>query len=308
MNIQLSGIAPDRNPITLLGSQLIGDRNVLLDQPANVKLVIRPAKRSRSSTSSACASATVPWKVYNGKVFPEGDDNTPTIIADTVYRNFQHALLSFLLWVNGGMTGAISYVTYPRGKHHFPHFSVTDAAAIGITDAAVGALALHLLPVEPSHGVIHQIAEALLSCVEFGDCIILVGNLRPVRMYNGKRHAITTDNPQLRGVRLYRERLPNPLPDVVPCHAVEFGWYPCVQEEGSANGVRIRLAFQGITTDSHQALPPALLPMFPSIGYRVWRKGQNTYAVVPKSQTSPHAGWDDMIRQELQKQNSGAED
>ena len=302
MSIQIVGLSPDGQAIMLSASQLSGSRSLLLSQPENVRLLIRAAKRARGGASSR--EVTVPWKVYGGKVFPEGEANTPTLFGDTVYNTFQHALLAFLFWIGGGMTQALSVHAYPRGRTQFPHFAVSDASTLGMSSSSVGALAVHLLGSEPSHGQIRHFASTLLSCVDYGDAILLVGSLRPSR----RATSPGTESPQLRGVLLRRARMPNPLPEVVPCDAVEFGWYLCSTSEDDAGAARIRLAYQGVSEDSQRALAPAVVPPLPSVGHRVWRKGQTTYALAPKAQTSPHPEWDQRVLRFLQADDVPSED
>lgn len=85
---------------------------------------------------------------------------------------------------------------------------------------------------------------------------------------------------------------PNPIPDVLPVHMVEHGWYPC------ALGGVLRLAYHGLedSTALAMAIPPHLL----SSGYRVWKKGQQTYAVMSRSISEGDNAWDERILKFLQ--------
>lgn len=126
-----------------------------------------------------------------------------------------------------------------------------------------------------------------------GDCLLLIGTIRPVRSTG--RAAM--DAPQLRGVRLYRDRLPNPLPSVVPSDAIEHGWYMCT-EEGAVP--RLQFAYQSRRAPE-QVLAPALCPLLPSVGFKLWRKGQTTFSIAPKTTATPPSDvWDALVREHLQ--------
>ena len=57
----------------------------------------------------------------------------------------------------------------------------------------------------------------LLQTTGVGDGLLLIGTIRPVKA-TGRAGV---DAPQLRGWRVYRSRVPTPVPDVIPSTAVE---------------------------------------------------------------------------------------
>ena len=144
--------------------------------------------------------------------------------------------------------------------------------------------------------------------------MILVGALRPA--VNGSVVATRTSvrpigegAPQLRGILLHRSQLPTTLTSLLPpglsvcvpssppsTSAIEHGWFPCVTPENV-----LRFAFQ--SQEGELLLPPATLASLPALGFRLWRKGQSTFALAPRSMTVPPSSeWDQQIKEFLQQQ------
>lgn len=99
--------------------------------------------------------------------------------------------------------------------------------------------------------------------------------------------------PPLRGILLRLHDAPDPIPDVLPVRMVEHGWYPC-----AVAGV-LRFAFQGLEDDS--ALGMAVPPHLPTSGYRVWKKGQQTFAIMSRTVSEGDNAWDERICKFLQQ-------
>ena len=178
-----------------------------------------------------------------------------------------------------------------------------------------------LMATEPSQAVIHGCIETLLSMGDAGDGMLLIGLLRPIKRGN---QPPTSLSPQLRGIRIHRCRLPASKDELrliggsLPSGCVEYGWFPCLRDDGD---VRLCFAFQnqqigadgtGLTLHRSmdvtpplklRSLSPALVPLLPSVGYRMWRRGQNTFALAPKSLLLPEADWDVLVRHFLQFQS-----
>lgn len=289
---------------TFVDGSVSVNRNLLIEDPTNVRLIVRSTKRTRGHQRLA-----LPWKPYNGKLIPDGDTPSTTIFGDFVFCNYQDAMFAFLLWIYGGATGGLQYELCPNKRGRLPLVAIQHPQDIGVpmgTDAR--RLAIFLMPSEPSHTVLRRCAECLLENDAYGDGMILIGTLRPVKFVGQLPHQ---QIPQLRGVRLYRCRLPTcaqDLPDVLPNGAVEHGWFPCVRspEDRSAT-VRLVFAFQSQAQGNEgqrMILSPALIPPLHTVGYRLWRRGQSTYALAPKGQAIADARWDSMVKQSLQERSS----
>lgn len=318
----ITGLLPDDAAITLNIKQIIGNRGLLTEDPDNVRLIVRSTKRTRSGSGSHHRLA-LPWKTYNGKIFPDGQTPSTTVFGNHVFGTFQDAMFAFLLWIHGGATGGLRYDLHPHNKRggagRFPLVALHHPDRIGIHmggDDDGGhhrRLAVFLLPTEPSHTVLRRCVATLLADPGFGDGMILIGTLRPVKISGQHPSQLM---PQLRGVRLYRCLLPtNPedLPDALPHGAVEHGWFPCLRNADDA-GVRLFFAFHaqtcgeaGTATTAPVVLSPALVPPLHTVGYRMWRRGQSTYALAPKAQAIPDTQWDAMIRRYLQDQSIAAD-
>ena len=96
--------------------------------------------------------------MHSSKI-PDTVAATPTIFNDMVYSSLQHALFAFLIFVNGGMTGNVAMTIYPRGTLQFPHFVIHNpVTALSLDDDLP--LAVHLLPSDPSHSMLHHLVES----------------------------------------------------------------------------------------------------------------------------------------------------
>lgn len=314
--IQILGLGDA--PVVLKLSQLHGNRSLLLTQPDNVRLEVRAAKRNAAAAALE-APPTPVWRPYTGRQYPEGDAATPTLFGGRVYSTFQHALLGLLLWSGGGLTGSVSMLPYPNGTDRFPHFVITEADSVlpasvfQADDPPQGkGLAVHLLAQEPGPSVLASLASELGStpCVPpLWGCMVLIGALRPSSNHHagaGGRNAAAAaathvlpvpspQGPQLRGILIRTARIPRPVrSSALPLEAVEHGWFPCLQ------GGVLRFAYH--SQEDGEVLPAAGVPVFQAIGYRLWRKGQTTYAIIPRSFAQPDASWDGAMRAFLLEQ------
>lgn len=283
--IQILGLLDGGVPVVLSPTQIHGNRTLLLTQPESVRLDIRPLANKRPLPTNA--PAPVQWRQHNGRQFPLDSDNpSPTLFQDHVYATFQHALLACLWWSHNHE----GWRPYPRGVTAFPHFAVRrllpTASDEKKNDHDVE-VAVHLLHQEPSPAALAAHAQSLRDA-GLDRAVLLVGALRPA-----VEPWTTTTPPQLHGILLHNLPPDNPLPPVLPRSAVQHGWYLCL------DNACVRLAFQG-QGDHGDALPAALVPNLATVGYRVWRKGQATYAIVPRAVAASPADWDDRIRAFLQ--------
>lgn len=65
----------------------------------------------------------------------------------------------------------------------------------------------------------------------------------------------------------------------------------------------LRFAFQ--SQEGELLLPPATLASLASLGFRLWRKGQSTFALAARSMTVPPSSeWDGQIKEFLQQSSS----
>ncbi len=157
--LQLVGLGD--GPIILAPSQLHGNRTLLLTNPESVRIDIHPIKRPLSSSMASTGAPNLVWRQHGGKQIPEHDMPSPTIFQNRVFEKLQHALLAFLLWSRGGVSGNIQWTPYPCGVTGFPHFLLANGTQLGFCDnecnettkKEVGHVALHFLQSEPGTGL-----------------------------------------------------------------------------------------------------------------------------------------------------------
>lgn len=283
--IQITGVGEET--ITLSSSQLIGNRSLLINTPEDVRLEIRPVKRPLNVDDTVQPE----WRLYTGRQLPDGDTPSATVFNSHVFETFQQAMLDVLFHANGGATNTFVVNRFSE----FPHFIIGDASHVieprDDTRVTAGPIAVHLLRHEPGPKAIAAFAASLFKVdPPIMHCLFLVGSLLP------QTRASTANNaeaPQLHGILVCIDGLSPPLlGQTLPPSAVEHGWYPCVKD-----GV-LRFAYQG--QSNGVALAPAVIPSLASIGHRIWRKGQCTYAVVPRVIGTPPTEWDSLIKSFLQ--------
>ena len=308
--IRLLGVGDQ--PIVLSPDQLRGNRSLLLSNPAAVRLDIRQQKRTNRD-----ADTPPEWRVHRGKSLPEADNPSPTVFQNVVYATYQHAMLALLLWTGGGMTGAFQVRHYPRGPLSFPHFVVDNhsnmvAGGPAHDEDDSRGMAIHLLHQEPGPSTMAALASSMLEVAPpLAGCVLLVGTLRATAHRSGG-----VDSPQLRGILLRSEHVPppgrlhtavrllRPVPPVLPREAVSHGWHlhrglskkkmlasprlTCLQQG------TLCLALHGQHNDN--VLPGATLPAFSAVGYRLWCKGQSTFAVAVRTVPAASSEWDALPR------------
>lgn len=151
VTIQILGITD--TPVVLGGSQLHGNRMLLLNNTESVQLLIRPTKRTCTSVPffpqmkrarvhgiestartrrrhrhrGVCTrDAICPWTrgtratsvgscETTGTTCERPGGSQPTVFQDRVYNHIQHGLISLLLWSLGGMSNTLQYTP---GLHH----------------------------------------------------------------------------------------------------------------------------------------------------------------------------------------------
>lgn len=321
--IQLLGVSDE--PIVLTAAQLHGDRTRLLQHPDTVRLDIRPLKRSRGGGGKggggAAAAAAPDWRLHTGRQqIPESLTPTPTLFREDVYSHLGHALFAFLLWTLGGATGDYHHRIYPEGPDVFPHLVVEEGERLllssiddddaGTTTTSTAAIAVHILPHDPTpQGLAalmwqaeewwrHQQTEA--GQQQQQRVLLVLGPIRPpVGGGGGGRATSSTTAPTTTtpsAAAAASDLTATPMRGIVvtlPHMEVSHGWYAC-EDAG-----RLCFAFQGQSGGGGRLLSPARLPPFSSVGYRLWRKGQATFAIVPAGDPNGDA-WDVCIRRFLQ--------
>lgn len=123
--IQIVGLAEE--PITLSPSQLHGNRTLLINNPEDVRLEIRPVKRPLNADDTPVQPE---WRLYTGRQLPDSDTTSATVFSNHVFETFQQAMLGVLLHANGGATDAFVVDHYPCGITEFPHFVISDATRV----------------------------------------------------------------------------------------------------------------------------------------------------------------------------------
>lgn len=308
--IQLLGLGDQ--PIVLSPEQLRGNRSLLLSNPAAVRLDIRQLKRNNRDTGTPPE-----WRLHRGKSLPENDDPSPTVFQNVVYATYQHAMLALLLWTGGGMAGAFQVRHYPRGPLNFPHFVVDNHSNMvaGVSEHDEDrsrSMAIHLLHQEPGPSTMAALANSMLEVSPpLAGCVLLVGTLRPTT-----HRPQGADSPQLRGILLRAEQVPppgrlhaavcllRPVPPVLPREAVSHGWHlhRGLSKKKKRTSPRLAclqhgtlcLALHGQHNDV--VLPSATLPAFSAVGYRLWCKGQSTFAVAVRTVPAASSEWDALPR------------
>lgn len=227
------------------------------------------------------------------------------------------ALLACLLWSCGGVTGALNYSFYPHGgpcRDPAPPTVLLQTSPLSPSPAdPEEPLALHMMVSEPSHSQLLDLAAALRGHGH-RRCMVLIGALRPV----GTRRP--SDAPQLRGVLIDCEHLVADEFGAFPADAASHGWYACVTGDnmlcfamhaqlgeadpsiGKQQQQRRRGGGSGPSSSTNTSvLAPAVLPPLPNIGYRLWRRGDVSHALVPRATTVAESGrWDEAIKRFLE--------
>ena len=201
-------------------------------------------------------------------------------------------MLAYTVWALGGQTAEAPRLRYvARTEDAFPHFVAEGLRLVATADEHNGPVVVHMLPHDPSPAELCSLARRLRSLAEAEVCaaLVLVGSLRP----SAPTPRGGVPHPQMHGLVLWRDRLPAEDVAVLPCAAVEHGWFLCVRN------ATVCAAFQA-QAEGH-ALTTVAPPAFAATGYRLWRKGQTTYALVPRTLATANADeWDAAVRSFLQ--------
>jgi len=227
------------------------------------------------------------WSIMKGGKYPSTETGSTTIYRDAVYATVYHAFLSCVLWYAGGVTGVIEYDFYPLGKDVFPHLSLKNPHALGLPfDSTVDTIAMHYLPMEPTHGQLLKFGQQLRDAGYTG-CVLLVGDILP------RKHNPFNDPPPLRGIVLFADLLLSNSTDsdhnAFPVGSVVPGWIPCL------GGDRMTLRFTMHGQTETRALPPVSLPPLVQYDLRVWKRADGCFCIAPKASILEEEKWNETI-------------